>query len=147
MPDFLDFFSGVSDQDNFDLAALKYFEELERQKTGRIPGSKPRPVSEEPEPTLDPQDEKLLAELDDGSLDSVTLRLMADTEAETKKPSPPPRTAPAERLGRPVLRGKEPPLSELARKAAALFDTLPTEDQLLAYTILQKLAKAAEGGA
>ena len=142
MDEFFDAFSGISDQDDFDLAALKYFEELDRRISGKGPEPRPAPEKEKPKHDLDPEDELLLSNLDDGSLDSVTLRLMADTEPKEapSKPSP----APSGKLTRPVLKGKEPAVSELALKAAKLFDTLPTEDQLLAYTLIQKLAKAAE---
>ena len=142
MDEFFDAFSTISDQDDFDLAALKYFEELDRRISGKGPAPRPTPAKEEPKPDLDPEDELLLSNMDDGSLDSVTLRLMADTEPKEALAKPKP--ASSGKLTRPVLKGKEPTVSELALKAAKLFDTLPTEDQLLAYTLIQKLAKAAE---
>ena len=142
MDEFFDAFSSISDQDTFDLAALKYFEELDRRISGKGPAPHPAPEKDEPKQDLDPEDELLLSNLDDGSLDSVTLRLMAETEKENAPAAP--RHASSGKLTRPVLKGKEPAFSELARKAAALFDTLPTEDQLLVYTLMQKLAKAAE---
>ena len=142
MDEFFDAFSTISDQDDFDLAALKYFEELDRRISGKGPAPRPTPAKEEPKPDLDPEDELLLSNLDDGSLDSVTLRLMADTEPKEAPAKPKP--ASSGKLTRPVLKGKEPAVSELALKAAKLFDTLPTEDQLLAYTLIQKLAKAAK---
>lgn len=142
MDDFFDVFSSISDQDGFDLAALRYFEEPDRKKTGLGPAPRPAPAKEEPNPDLEPEDELLMSTLDDGSLDSVTLRLMAETEQE--KPPAAPRPVLNGRLTRPVLKGKEPAVSELAGKAAALFDALPTEDQLLVYTLMQKLAKALE---
>ena len=142
MDEFFDAFSSISDQDTFDLAALKYFEELDRRISGKGPSPHPAPEKDEPKQDLDPEDELLLSNLDDGSLDSVTLRLMADTEPKEAPAKPGP--APSGKLTRPVRKGKETTVSELALKAAKLFDTLSTEDQLLAYTLIQKLAKAAE---
>ena len=142
MDEFFDAFSSISDQDDFDLAALKYFEELDRKLSGKGPAPRSAPTKEEPKPDLDPEDELLLSNLDDGSLDSVTLRLMAETEPKEAPAKPNP--TPSGKLTRPVLKGMEATVSELALKAAKLFDTLPTEDQLLAYTLIQKLAKAAE---
>ena len=149
-----DFFNGRvgSDQDNFELAALQYFEELDRQ-AGREPFPSPRSDPAAPERAPLVPDEDVMPDLADSGLDSVVLSLMADPAAKPK----PSRPASTGRLTRPVPRKKaerqaktageaasEAPLSELARKAAGLFDSLPTEDQLLAYSLLQKLAKAAE---
>ncbi len=153
-----DFFDGRvgSDQDNFELAALQYFEELDRQ-AGKNPFPAPRPDLSAPKQTPLVPDEDVMPDLADGGLDSVVLSLMAEP---APKPKPPRPSSPV-RLTRPVPRKKaqqnteapvpagqsaDAPLSELARKAADLFDSLPTEDQLLAYSLLQKLAKAAEKG-
>ena len=153
-----DFFDGRvgSDQDNFELAALRYFEDLDRQ-AGKQPFPAPPTEPAAPERTPLVPDEDVRPDLADTGLDSVVLSLMADPVAKPK----PPRPASTGRLTRPVPRKKaqqnpeapaaagqpgDAPLSELARKAAGLFDSLPTEDQLLAYSLLQKLAKAAEKG-
>ena len=145
-----DFFDGLngSEQDNLELAALKYFEELDRQAGGQ-PAPRPEPkVPERPAPV---PDEEVMPDLADSGMDSVILSLMADP---VNKPVTP-RPVSSRPLTRPVFRKKaaeqakpeaapDAPLSQLARKAAGLFDALPTEDQLLAYSLLQKLAKAAE---
>ena len=143
---------GGSDQDNFDLAALQYFEELDRQ-AGPFPAPRPEPAAPEQTPPL--PDEEIVPDLADSGMDSVILSLMAEP---AEKPAPP-RQASGGRLTRPIPRKRaeqkspapaekpaDAPLSDLARKAAALFDSLPTEDQLLAYSLLQKLARAAEKG-
>lgn len=149
MDEFFDRLGG-SDQDNFDLAALQYFEELDRQ-AGKEPFPAPRPEPAVPERTPPLPDEETMPDLADSGMDSVILSLMSEP---AEKPAPA-RPAPGGRLTRPIPRKRaeapapaekpaDAPLSELARKAAALFDSLPTEDQLLAYSLLQKLARAAE---
>ena len=57
MDEFFDAFSGISDQDDFDLAALKYFEELDRRISGKGPAPHPAPAKEEPKQDLDPEDD------------------------------------------------------------------------------------------
>ncbi len=145
-----DFFGGMggAGQDGFDLAALQYFEALDRQ-AGKDPLPAPRLEDLSPAPG---EEDAPMVDLSDGGLDSLTLQLM--NEMEDVKPRAAHRSAPSSgRLTRPVLKKRagtgtaaeeKPALSELAEKAARLFDTLPTEDQLLAYTLLQKLARAAE---
>lgn len=153
----MDPFGNPSSQDSFDLAALRYFEELDRQ-AGKDPLPAPPP---EPAPAPSPResapptsDGAVMPDLTDSGLDSVVLSLMS----EPTKKAPPPRRR-TQPLTRPIPRkkqaaqaaepsaGKDAPvsassLSDLALQAARLFDSLPTEDQLLAYTLLQKLAKA-----
>ena len=73
MDEFFDAFSSISDQDGFDLAALKYFEELDRRISGKGPEPRPAPEKEKPKHDLDPEDELLLSNLDDGSLELWTL--------------------------------------------------------------------------
>ncbi len=144
-----DFFSGFGNeptQDSFDLAALQFFEELDRKASkGRVPPPRTQP---EDRPAPAPE-ETPAADLEDGSLDSLTLKLMEETEREFASRSAPAeskstRPLPRRPVPKPGRKQEDPPLSDLARKAAALFDALPTEDQLLAYTLLQKLARAAE---
>jgi hypothetical protein len=151
MDDFFDGFGNGSAQDNFELAALKYFEELDRKaEKPPFPPSRPAPAEAAPAQTPPVPDEDVMPDLADSGVDSVILSLMAEP-VKGARPNPP-----AGRTARPIPRKKaerkterpapaDPrPLSELARQAAALFDALPTEDQLLAYSLLQKLAKAAE---
>ncbi len=153
MDEQLEGFGSGSAQDNFDLAALQFFAELDRNAGRRT----------EPEqaPREDPGDwkkasplpgEEIMPDLHSSVEDSIVLQMMAESEPEKA----PPRPAPRGKLTRPVPRKRMEPaspavnpqeggsLSDLAQKAARLFDSLPTEDQLLAYTMLQKLAKAAE---
>lgn len=155
MDEFLDRIGSLSTQDSFELAATEYFEELDRRG-----GRELRPEAAAPaEETAGPDWEDLPADLDD-SLDSLALRLMTDTEASDaprgastaapvrKEPKKPPfmrrKSEPAAPAAPSAQDRDTAPLSQPALEAARLFETLPTEDQLLAYTLLRKLAKAAE---
>lgn len=156
-------FGNGSSQDNLDLAALQFFEDLDRQ-AGKdpFPAPRPEPRTEAPaRPDLDP-DEDIMPDLADSGMDSVILSLMADPVKKTPPPRrrtqplgrPVPRKKAAEAAEAPAPAEKEAPapekpetaaaLSELALRAARLFDRLPTQDQLLALTLLEKLDKAAE---
>ena len=110
MDDFFDRFGenfgNGSAQDNFDLAALQYFEELDRQ-AGKDPLPAPRPeprkappaAKERPAPT---PDEEVMTDLADTGMDSVILSLMG----EPAKKAPPPRRR-TQPLTRPIPRKKQ----------------------------------------
>lgn len=153
MDDFIDGLGFISDQDSFDLAAMQYYEELDRN-AGKNPIPAPRPA---PAPGA-PVPEELPVDLEN-DLDSLALQLMADTAGDDppkeaaapvrKSPKKPPfmrreREPSAPSVGVSPTKEETAPLSRLALEAARLFEALPTEDQLLAYTLLQKLAKAAD---
>ena len=154
MDDLLEGFGNGSAQDNFDLAALQFFAELDRH-AGReeAPGPAPREDPTAWKRTAQGPEEEGMPDLHNIGEDSIVLQMMSEPGPEKA----PPRPAPRGKLSRPVPRKRmepgspagrlqeEKPLSDLAQSAAQLFDSLPTEDQLLAYTLLQKLSKAAEG--
>lgn len=157
MNDLFDSFGNGSSQDNLDLTALRFFAELDRQTEAQDAPSDP-PAAEPVAPLRTSQvpDEEVMPDLADNDMDSVILSLMA--EPGGKKLPPRGMTRP---LTRPVPKKKaaaakaaapapaekpaDRPLSDLAMKAARLFDALPAQDQLLAFTLLEKLSKAAEG--
>lgn len=146
MDDFIDDFGPVSAQDDFDLAALRYFEELDRQAGKR---TMPAPRVEKAEPTAEEPGAPLGEPSAD--MDSLELQLMMateDTPPKPRKPAPaepkkPGKKPPLPRKTEETAKGEGAPLSELALEAAKLFQRLPAEDQLLAYTVMQKLARAA----
>ena len=154
MDDIFEGFGNGSGEDNFDLAALRFLAELDRQGgKDPLPGVRPKSEAAEPPRERAPliPDDEVMPDLADGGVDSVVLSLMSDPPAAPRRPQP--RPVGAGKLTRPVPRksakksapadAEATPLSDLAQKAARLFDSLPTEDQLLAYTLLQKLAKGA----
>ena len=151
MDEFIDGIGSISEHDSFELAAMQYFEELDRKA-----GKDPLPAPPLPSAEAEPDPEALPVDLGD-DLDSLTFHLMSDTERPAPQTAPaparkPPKKPPFMRKDRnsaaaPVQAEPDPAaasLSELAMQAARLFEALPTEDQLLAYTLLQKLAKAAD---
>ena len=164
MDDVFEGFGSGSTQDDLDLASLRYFQELDRQADGDAPPPQQAPAAPS-RPPLEGDLEAEAPDLSDGGLDSLILQLMVDAVPAPRKSPPPRRTT--RPLGRPVPRKKAAeapappaparkeapapaapatgaPLSDLALRAARLFDRLPTQDQLLALTLLEKLDKAAE---